>query len=58
MVNKPTDTSGSLINHVYIKKALMEEIFTNTTVENMYFLHHDVLRIGIEKIFVNFQINR
>ena len=58
MVNKPTDTSGSLINHVYIKKALMEEIFTNATVENIYVLHHDVVRIGIEKIFVDFQINR
>ena len=58
MVNKPTDTSGSLINLVYIKKALKEEIFTNATVENIYFLHHDVARIGIEKIFVDFQIDR
>ena len=29
MVNKPTHISGSLIEHVYIKKALMEEFFTN-----------------------------
>ena len=27
--NKPTHISGSLIEHVYIKKALMEEFFTN-----------------------------
>ena len=35
MVNKPTHISGSLTDHVYIKKALMEEFFTNVTVENI-----------------------
>ena len=32
MVNEPTHKSGFLIDHVYIKKALMEEFFTNVTV--------------------------
>ena len=36
MVNKPAHISGSLIDHVYIKKALREEFFTNMTVENIF----------------------
>ena len=28
IVNKPTNISGSLIYHIYIKKALMEEFIT------------------------------
>ena len=35
----------------------MEEIFTNVTVENIYFSHHDVVRISIEKNYVDFHIN-
>ena len=37
MVNKSTVISGSLMDHVHIKKALLEELFTNATVENIYF---------------------
>ena len=37
MVNKPTHISGSLIDHVYIKKSLIEEFLFNATVENIYF---------------------
>ena len=35
MVNKPTHISGSLVDHIYIKKDLMEEFFTNVTAENI-----------------------
>ena len=31
MINKPTNIPGSLINHVYIKRALIEEFFTFTS---------------------------
>ena len=37
MINKPTHISGSLIDHVYIKKSLMEEFFTNETAETFTF---------------------
>ena len=37
MVKKPTNIYGYLIDHVYIKKALMKEFFTNVTVENIFF---------------------
>ena len=36
MVNNPTHISGSLTDHVYLKKALMEECFTNVSVENIF----------------------
>ena len=56
MVNKPTHISGSLINNVSIKKTLMEEFFTNVSVENIYFSDHDALRNLIEKNAVDFQM--
>ena len=55
IVNKPTHISGSLIDHVYIKKTLMEEFFANAIVENIYFSDHDAIRIVIEKNNVDFQ---
>ena len=57
MVNKPTHISGSLIDHVYLKKVLMEEFFTTLTIENIYILDHHVVRITIEKNYVDFHIN-
>ena len=41
MVNKLTDISGSLIDHAYITKSLIEEFVINATVENIYFSDHD-----------------
>ena len=35
IINKLMHISGSLIDHVYIKKTLMEELFTNAIVENI-----------------------
>ena len=55
MVNKPPCISGSLIDHVYIKKTLIAEFSIKTTVENIYFSNHDVIRIAIEKNNVDFQ---
>ena len=43
MVNKPTNISGSLIDHVCIKKGLVGEMFFNTTVQNIYVSDHDAL---------------
>ena len=40
--------SWSLIYHAYIKKRLIEEFFTNATVENIYFSDHHAARIMIE----------
>ena len=57
MVNKPNHISGSLIDHVYIKQTLTEEVFTNLTVENIYFSNYDSVRIEIQKDYVDFHIN-
>ena len=57
MVNKPAHISGSLIDHVYPKKALMEVFFTKVTIENIYFSNHDAVRISIQENCVNFHIN-
>ena len=57
-VNKPTHISGSLIEHAYLKKDLMEEFFTNATVGNIYFSDHDAVRIKIHKNYFDFHINR
>ena len=56
MVNKPTHISGSLIDHVYIKKTLIETFFTNASLENTYFSDDDVVRFATEKNY-DFHIN-
>ena len=43
------------MDHVCIKKSLMEEFFTNRTVENIYFSDHDAVRIMIVKNHVDFR---
>ena len=53
-VHKPMHISGSLVDHIYVMKTLMEEFSTNLTVENIYFLDIDVVKIAIEKDAVNF----
>ena len=55
MVNKPTQISGSLMDHLYIKKCLIEEFFTDETVENIYFSYYDAVRMIIEKNAVDFR---
>ena len=57
MVNKTTHISGSLIDHVYIKNAFMEDFFTRVTVKNSCFSDQDAVRIVTEKNSVDFHIN-
>ena len=57
MVNKPTHISGSLIDHVHIKKALMEEFFINVNVGSIYFSDHNAVNIAIQKNYVDFHVN-
>ena len=54
IVNKATHRSGSLTDHVYVKKTLMEEFSINLTVENIYFSDHDAVRNVIDKNAVDF----
>ena len=54
-ISKPRHKSRSLIDHVCIKRALMEDLFTYVTVENIYFSDHDAVRILIKKYSVEYQ---
>ena len=56
MVNKPTHISRSLIDHVYVKKNLIAEFYTNAAVANIYFSDHDAVKIITEKNAVDFRI--
>ena len=56
IVNKATHIPGSLIDHEYVKRTLMEELSINLTVENIYFLDNDAVRIEIDKNAVDFHI--
>ena len=49
MVNKSTYISGSLIDHVDIKKTMMTEFSINATLENIYFSDYDAIKIAIEQ---------
>ena len=53
-VNKVTHISGSLIDHVYVKKTFKQKFSINLTVENIYFSDHDAVRIAIDKNAVDF----
>lgn len=57
IVNKQTYLSWSLPGHIYIKKTLIKEFPTNVTVENIYSLDHDAVRILIDKNAVHFHIS-
>ena len=55
MVNKSTHIFDSLIDHVYIKKSLIEEFLPNSTVESISFSNQDAVRIIVEKNGVDFR---
>jgi len=48
IVNEPTHLSGSLIDHVYVKKTLLEEYSFKSSVTNIYFSDHDAVRFQIQ----------
>ena len=54
MVNKPTNISRSLIDHLHVKKSLIAEFCTNATVANIYFSDHDAVKIITEKNALDF----
>ena len=46
--------SGSLLEHVFIKKALMKEFPTDVSVENIYSSDQDALRIMTDTNSIDF----
>ena len=55
MVNKPTHISGSFIDHVHIKKSLMEKFSLMKLFKTFTFLDYNAVRIMIEKNAVDFR---
>ena len=53
---EPTHISGSLIDHVYVKKSLLEEFNVIVKVQNVFFLDHDAVRIVITNDKIDFNI--
>ena len=57
LVREATHISGSLIDHVYVRKNLLEEFNVNVKVQNVYFSDHDAVRIMITKDEVDFDVH-
>ena len=45
VANETRHISGSQIDHVYIKSAVLEEFHIKAIVQNIYFSDHDAVRI-------------
>ena len=50
IVNDPTHISGSLLDHVYVKKTLSSDFYITCMVKNIYFSDHDAVRIVLEQL--------
>jgi len=49
VINEPTHLSGSLIDHFYIRKTILENYDFNTIVTNIYFSDHDAVSFQLMK---------
>ena len=49
VVDSPTHISGSLIDHVYVLKSLLNDVNVNCVVKNIYFSDHDAVKISLER---------
>ena len=47
IVSKPTHLSGSLLDHVYIKKTLLETVDIISFVKSIYFSEHDIIQFKL-----------
>lgn len=47
LVKEPTHVSGSLIDHIYIKKTLLSSVSVNCDVPILYFSDHDACRLEL-----------
>ena len=49
LVEFPTHIAGSTLDHVYVKKSLLEDFEVKIVVLNTYFFDHDTVRVEISK---------
>ena len=50
IVDQPTHISGSLIDHVYIKKAFQNQIDMHSIVKNIHFSDHDAVKLCMSNL--------
>ena len=48
VVNEPTHISGSLIDHVYVWKEILDVVDVSVFVKNVYFSDHDAIKIKLK----------
>ena len=54
VVDKPTHLRGALLDHVYVKKAVLKQFTVTCSVLNIYFSDHDDIQLEISAEDVDF----
>ena len=49
VINEPTHISGSLIDHVYVKKEVINEVEVSAFVKSVYFSDHDAIKLRLQQ---------
>ena len=49
VINEPTHISGSLLDHVYVKKDVINEVEVSALVKNVYFSDHDAIKLRLHQ---------
>ena len=57
LVELPIHVAGSTLDHVYVKKSLLEDYEVEIVVLNTYFSDHDAVRVKISKKDIDFIIS-
>ena len=57
VVNKSTHRGGALLDHVYVKEAVLKQFTVTCTVLNIYFSDHDAIEFEILAEDVDFQFS-
>ena len=52
ILEEPTHISGSLIDQVFIKKILQDQIDIHATIKNTHFSDHDAVKITLKRKFI------
>ena len=47
IVNVPTHLSGSLLDHVYVKETMLQEMKLEVILKNVYFSDHDAFNFKV-----------
>ena len=47
IVNVPTHLSGSLLDHVYVKETMLQDMNLEVTLKNVYFSDHDAVKFKL-----------